>query len=190
MARGSVYPSEARSYADAKTGARVRQVTDQPCIHHHPFFIVPAYDAAMARLVFVSHRSERPEIYAEDRASLRLVQLTQRADIAEYSLYPSRDGRWVYFTAGSGGYRVCTETQREEQLLDFGDLRLRERGMVADAMGTTALSLVAGHRRSFAGSPARFSRRARSSRAGSRAPIPADRRRGGPVAPGPGATDQ
>ena len=46
-------------------------------------------------------------------------------------------------SAGAGGYRVDTETQREEQLVDLGalgDIRLRERGMVADAMGTTALS--------------------------------------------------
>ena len=140
MARGSVYPSEARSFEDAKTGARLRQLTDQPCIHHHPFFIVPAYDDAMARLVFVSHRSGGSQIYAEDRDSGRLVQLTERADLAEYSIYPSRDGRWVYYTAGTGGYRVCTESQREEQLLDFADVNLRESGMVADAMGTTALS--------------------------------------------------
>ena len=143
MARGSVFPSESRSFTDAATGARIRQVTDQPAIHHHPFFFVPAYDDAMARLIFVSHRSGRPEIYAEDRESGRLVQLTERAGLAEYSIYPSHDGRYVYYTAGAGGYRVDTETQREEQLVNFsalGDIRLRERGMVADAMGTTALS--------------------------------------------------
>ncbi len=140
MARGRSYPPEARTFRDASTGARIRQVTDQPSIHHHPFFFVPAYDDAMARLIFVSHRSGRPEIYAEDRASGRLVQLTERAGLAEYSVYPAHAGRWVYYTAGTGGYRVCTETLREEQLLDFGDVRLREPGMVADAMGTTALS--------------------------------------------------
>ncbi len=143
MAPGSVFPSESRSFTDAATGALIRQVTDQPSIHHQPFFFVPAYDDAMARLVFVSHRSGRPEIYAEDRASGRLAQLTERAGLAEYSIYPSHDGRYVYYTAGAGGYRVNTETQREERLVDFsqlGDTRLRERGMVADAMGTTALS--------------------------------------------------
>ena len=143
MRRGSLYPSEARSFQDERTGASIRQVTDQASIHHHPFFIVPAYDDAMARLIFVSHRSGRPEIFAEERSSGKLVQLTERASIAEYSIYPSHDGRYVYFTAGTGGYRVHTETQREEQLVDLGDLGeilLRESGMVADAMGTTALS--------------------------------------------------
>lgn len=140
MARGSLYPSESRRFADARTGVTIRQVTDQPAIHHHPFFIVPAYDDAMARLIFVSHRSGQPEIYAEERATGTLVQLTERAGIAEYSLAPSHDGRYVYFTAGTGGFRVHTETFKEEHLLDFGAIRLREAGMVADAMGTTALS--------------------------------------------------
>lgn len=143
MARGSVFPSESRYFTDEATGARIRQVTAQPAIHHHPFFFVPAYDDAMARLIFVSHRSGRPEIYAEERDSGKLIQLTEREGLAEYSMYPSHDGRFVYYSAGAGGYRVDTETQREEQLVDFGalgDIRLRERGMVADAMGTTALS--------------------------------------------------
>lgn len=143
MARGTVFPSEARSFTDSATGARIRQVTDQACIHHHPFFFVPAYDDAMARLIFVSHRSGRPEIFAEERISGKLIQLTERAGIAEYSIYPSHDGRYVYFTAGSGAFRIETETQREDLLADLSELggaRLREAGMVADAMGTTALS--------------------------------------------------
>ncbi|MYD08850.1 MAG: hypothetical protein F4X02_02290 [Chloroflexi bacterium] len=143
MTRGSVFASESRYLTDEATGARIRRVTAHPSIHHHPFFFVPAYDGAMARLIFVSHRSGRPEIYAEDRDSGKLVQLTEREGLAEYSIYPSHDGRYVYYTAGAGGFRVDTETQREEQLVDLGalgDIRLRERGMVADAMGTTALS--------------------------------------------------
>ena len=140
MSRGRVFPSESRKFVDERTGVAIRQVTDQPAIHHHPFFIVPAYDDEMARLIFVSHRSGRAEIYAEDRETGRLVQLTERDGIAEYSIYPSHDGRYVYFTAGAAGYRVHTETQKEERLVDFGEIQMREAGMVADAMGTTALS--------------------------------------------------
>ena len=143
MPAGAVFPPEARSFRDEITGARIRQLTDAACIHHHPFFFVPAYDDGMNWLVFVSHRSGRPQIYAEERASGKLAQLTDREGIAEYSIYPSHDGRYVYFTAGQGAWRVNTETQREEQLADLGALggaRLREAGQVADAMGTTALS--------------------------------------------------
>jgi oligogalacturonide lyase len=140
MGRGNVYPAESKITEDARTGVRVRQVTDHEAIHHHPFFIVPAYDDAMQRLIFVSHRTGRAEIFAEERATGELVQLTDHAGIAEYSVYPAHDGRYVYFTAGSGAWRVDTMTYAEEQLVDFGQVAMREAGMVADAMGTTALS--------------------------------------------------
>ena len=140
MGRGQVFPAEAKIYEDSRTGVCVRQITDHASIHHHPFFIVPAYDDAMKRLIFVSHRTGRPEIFAEERATGDLVQLTDHEGIAEYSVYPSHDGQYVYFTAGPGAWRVDTTTYEEEQLVDFGDVAMRESGMVADAMGTTALS--------------------------------------------------
>ena len=67
MARGKIYPSASICFKDETTGVRIRQITNQASIHHHPFFIIPAYDDAMQRLIFVSHRTGRPEIFAEDR---------------------------------------------------------------------------------------------------------------------------
>lgn len=125
---------------DEKTGAKIRQVTNHPSIHHQPFFLVPAYDEAMRWLVFTSERSGHPQIFVEERASGELIQLTDRQDIADFSIYPSHDGRYVYFTAGSGGWRVTIETCEEELLIDLGQVQMREEGMVAAAMGTTALS--------------------------------------------------
>ncbi len=140
MARGQLWPAESFVYTDSETGLTIRQVSNHPSIHHHPFFIVPAYDDAMRHLVFVSHRTGRPEIFAEDRISGNLVQLTERTNLAEYSVYPSHNGKYVYFTAGSSAWRVDIDSLKEEKLVDFGEVALREKGMVADAMGTTALS--------------------------------------------------
>lgn len=140
MGKGSVYPPEGKTYRDRRSGALIRQVTSHPSIHHHPFFFVPAWDGAMSRLYFVSHRTGRPEIYAELRASGEIVQLTERAGLAEWSVYPSHDGRYVYFTAGTGVWRLHVESGAEEQLAEFGDVEMREKGMVGAAMGTTALS--------------------------------------------------
>ena len=53
-------PPEGNTFTDPRTGARVRQVTNHPSIHHHPFYYLPAYDDAMTRLFFVSHRTGRP----------------------------------------------------------------------------------------------------------------------------------
>lgn len=147
MAKGQCYPAEAKFMMDERTGARIRQITNHPSIHHHPFFMIPAYDDAMHWLVFASERTGSPQLFAEVRATGELLQLTDRPDLSDWSIHPSRDGRYVYFTAGSGGWRVNLETQEEEQLVDFAELAastagvaMREQGMVAAALGTTALS--------------------------------------------------
>ena len=64
--KGSVHQPESRSFVDPATGAAVRQVTSHPSIHHHPFYYLPAYDDAMQWLVFVSHRTGVPQIFAEE----------------------------------------------------------------------------------------------------------------------------
>jgi oligogalacturonide lyase len=140
VTKGQHYPAESRCETDARTGVTIRQVTSAPAIHHQPFFYIPAYDDAMRWLVFVSHRTGSPQIFVEERASGNLIQLTDRPDLAEWSVHPAHDGRYVYFTAGAGAWRVSTTTYAEEQLADFGAVTMREPGMVAAAMGTTTLS--------------------------------------------------
>jgi len=138
--KGRVLPPEARTFRDRASGARIVQVTTHPSIHHHPFFFVPPWDDAMRRLIFVSHRTGRPELYARIEDDGRIVQLTDRGDIAEWSLHPSHDGRFVCFVAGTGAWRLDLDTFVEEKLADFGGAEMRERGMVGAAMGTTTLS--------------------------------------------------
>jgi len=135
-----VWPPEARWLRDEATGARIRQVTSHPSIHHHPFFFVPPWDRAMRRLVFVSHRTGRPQLFAEEAGSGRLVQLTDRDDLAEWSFFPAHGGAHVFFVAGTAAWRLDLETLAEDRLADFGAVEMRERGMVGAAMGTTALS--------------------------------------------------
>ena len=140
MAKGTLYPSESISLTDEKSGAVIRQVTDHPSIHHHPFFFIPAYDAALQRLFFISHRTGNPQVFCEDRQTGKLVQLTDRDDLHEWSVYPSRDGRHVFYTAGNGAWRLDLETLAEDELVNFGDAPMVAEGMVATSMGTTALS--------------------------------------------------
>jgi oligogalacturonide lyase len=139
--KGRVFPCESSTDIDPLTGIPVRQVTSHASIHHHPFYYLPAYDDALAWLVFVSHRTGQPQIFLEDRGTGRLLQVTDRDDLNEWSVHPSYDGRHVYFTAGCGGWRVSTGSGfREECLADFGDVPMIPPGMVGDAMGTTSLS--------------------------------------------------
>ena len=106
MAKGTVLPSEAHRFSDPETGRVIRQVTQHPSIHHHPFYYVPAYDDAMQWLFFVSHRTGTPQLFAERRETEELIQLTQRDDINEWSLQPSHDGNHLYFTTTTGGWRL------------------------------------------------------------------------------------
>jgi oligogalacturonide lyase len=138
--KGDRYRAEDRTMIDPNSQRRVRQVTNHPSIHHHPFFFVPAYDRAGSKLIFISHRNGAPQLFFEDRASGELVQVTDRADLAEWSIYPSPEGRFIYFTAGPGAWRVDLDDFSETQLADFGAVEMREKGMVGAAMGTTALS--------------------------------------------------
>lgn len=140
VTKGSVYPGEAVRFHDSATGVLIRQVTNFPAIHHHPFFMIPAYDDKMRRLYFISHRTGSAQIFAECRSSGELLQLTDRPDIAEWSVHPSHNGKYVYFTTGTGAWRVNVESLEEELLADFGNAAMREKGMVAAGMGTTALS--------------------------------------------------
>jgi oligogalacturonide lyase len=136
--KGRVLPAESRWLRDPATARRVRQVTSHPSIHHHPFFFVPPWDDAMRRLVFVSHRTGKPQLFCE--TDDRLVQLTERPDLAEWSFHPSHDGRFVVFVAGTQAVRLDLETLEEHVLADFGAVEMREKGMVGAAMGTTTLS--------------------------------------------------
>jgi oligogalacturonide lyase len=99
---------------------------------------VPPWDDAMRRLIFISHRTGSPQLFAEEGA--RLTQLTDRADLAEWSFHPSHDGRFVVFVAGTQAVRLDLESLQEQVLVDFGQVEMREKGMVGAAMGTTTLS--------------------------------------------------
>ena len=140
MSKGRIWPREDRWFEDPATGARMRQITSHPTIHHHPFFFVPPWDDRMQRLIFVSHRSGAAQLFAEDCPTGRLMQLTNRPDIAEWSLHPAYGGRYVVFVAGTAAWRLDLETLTEECLAEFGDVGMREAGMVGAAMGTTTLS--------------------------------------------------
>lgn len=140
MSKGKTYIPESRIFEGKKTNILIRQITNNPSIHHHPFFIVPAYDDNMNRMIFVSHRTGMPQIFAEDRATEKLIQLTERPDLNEWSVYPSHNGKFVYFTAGTGIWQLDLGSLKEQEIANFSSSRLREEGMVAAAMGTIALS--------------------------------------------------
>ena len=135
MSRGDVIKGSSSTYYDRETGARVRQVTDFPCINHHPFYYLRAFDDPMSILAFASLRTGRPEIYAEWQDDGRIMQLTERNGINDYSFQASPDGRYVYYTTADAAYMTEVSSCREEEVARFADF-----AGSATAAGTTTVS--------------------------------------------------
>lgn len=139
------YASQCKWIVDEATGRRVRQITDTPCIHHHPFFLIPAYDRAMDRLYFVSYRTGSPQIFAYNRREDCIEQFTQTENLNEWSVHPSADGQYVYYVADGCAMRVCVRTGQEQTLLTQKELTQTGGGRMNPGTtnltpGTTALS--------------------------------------------------
>ncbi len=140
MLKGKIYPDESKICLDYRTGSMIRQITTHRSTHHQPFFMIPAYDNAMQHLIFISHRTGSPQIFAEIKETRQLLQLTDRDDLSEWSVHPSRDGKYIYFVAGVGAWRIDMSSLKEELLVEFSSSKLKQEGMIAAALGTTALS--------------------------------------------------
>jgi oligogalacturonide lyase len=142
MGKGQLHPSETLWHTDAHTGARVRQVTSAPCIHHHPFFFVPAHDRGMRYLFFVSHRSGQAADLCRVACSGQLLQLTDHPDLIPWSLHPTHDGRHLLVHHRSAAPIGCDmDSLQEELLFAFEQQPNQVEGMVGAAMGTTTLSV-------------------------------------------------
>lgn len=102
--------------------------------------MIPAYADNGRYLVFVSHRTGKPQLYAQEEGSEDFIQLTDCDDLSEWSIHPSASEPYVYYTAGARARRVHIRSLAEETLVDLGDVAMKDAGMVAAAMGTTALS--------------------------------------------------
>ena len=94
----------------------------------------------MRRLIFVSCRTGLPQIFAEERSTGSLIQLTDRSDLSDWSIYPSHDGSAVFFTAGTSAWRLDLETLKERELVNFAVTERGEEGTVSPVAGTTGLS--------------------------------------------------
>jgi oligogalacturonide lyase len=130
------FAPEGEFVLDDEMGRKVRQVTNTAAIHQHPYIFDTAFDDGMRRLIYVSHRRGAAKIYAEERESGEIIQFTKIDKLVDWSFYPSHDGRYVYFTTDSSGWRVDTITGDLEHLVDFHEVV----GQGAKPSGTTALS--------------------------------------------------
>ncbi|MBQ7063400.1 MAG: PD40 domain-containing protein [Firmicutes bacterium] len=140
-----LFDSERRVITDVTTGRQVTQITNHESINHQPFFLIPAYDRAMKRLYFVSHRTGSPQVFAYNFGEDVIEQLSDVESLNEWSVHPSADGQFVYYVANGCAMRSFVETGESEVLLSGKDLAEIGGGKVNPGTspitpGTTAVS--------------------------------------------------
>jgi oligogalacturonide lyase len=95
MNAGKRWPAEWRTYADPISGAQVTQLTGFKGHSHHPYFTEHAWYGDGRKVVFISERYNKPDLYGVD---LETGEITQHTDLdpadgamGKYSANPARD---------------------------------------------------------------------------------------------------
>jgi oligogalacturonide lyase len=114
------------------TGAVVRQMTDQPAVHHHFYFTNPSFTPNGRFLLFVAYRTGWPNLFAAHGESGELYQLTEIEDLNPFSATPARDSARVFYTAGEEVRAVYLEGGDTEVVGSFPDASLGNCHLSAD----------------------------------------------------------
>lgn len=101
---------ERTEYRDEKTGARVIQLTNAPCINHPLYYLANSFSPDASELVFASNRKGRYDLYVVEIGSGNIRQLTDVDGIYPFSgnvvgedVFFTTDRGTVYRTVLSGG---------------------------------------------------------------------------------------
>ncbi|MFB0522990.1 MAG: TolB family protein, partial [Candidatus Bathyarchaeia archaeon] len=86
----------------------------------------------MSRLFFVSHRTRAPNLFSTETETGKMRQLTDRDDLNEWSAVPSRDGKWLYFTARNLVLRLNIDSLDEETVDCFQGFQAGNCSLSAD----------------------------------------------------------
>ena len=116
VSKGQRYSSEARETTDPDSGRRIRQVTNHPSIHHHPFFFVRAYDDAMTKMIFVSHRTGTPQSFAA--RSIKNVKCPRRCESLSFRFAEIRVAGYTDAQGGAKGASALS-TNRAKSVVKF-----------------------------------------------------------------------
>lgn len=142
--KGHQSPAEIRETRDAQTGARLWQVTDQPCINHNLYFLTSSFTPDGRGIVFASNRSGRMNFYRAGFPDGSITQLTDGDGIGGYSGVISAEGRRLYFTEGSVVRSLDLGDLCETVLAEFAGAGLGEVSVSADGSWLVCAAKIAG----------------------------------------------
>ncbi|MDF2668386.1 MAG: oligogalacturonide lyase [Paenibacillus sp.] len=114
MAKGTIWPSERKSYIDRLTGLEVTQLTDYKAHSHHLYFTESGWYDEGQRLLFISDRGNSTNLYSMHIESGLMTQLTDYPDndFLDACLLP--DGSAAFIKVGRCLVRLDLNSLEEE----------------------------------------------------------------------------
>jgi hypothetical protein len=91
---------EKTEFQDDKTGARVIQLTDEPCINHPLYYLANSFGPDSSELVFASNRNGRYDLYVVELLSGEIRQLSDVDGVYPFS--GNVVGGNVFYTTDKG----------------------------------------------------------------------------------------
>jgi hypothetical protein len=137
MAAHAEFPSEHRSFDDARSGRRIHQITAAPAISHPPYFLQRAFTPDGA-LIFTSFRTGSAQLFEVDFPGGPIRQLTVGAPIHAFSPAILPGGGELLFVRGGSVWALDRRSLRETCVVDFGAAQLGECSLSADGAWITA----------------------------------------------------
>ena len=112
-----ILPPEDRWITDPQTGQKIHQLTSHASIQHHPFFLSPAWDDSMQHIAVVSDRTGHNQLYLCRTSDYALIRISDVEEVDEWTVHPSRDGRYIYYHGDAKAIRTECSTGKSEVLL-------------------------------------------------------------------------
>lgn len=131
-AQGAAFPSEARTFQDGRTGARIVQLTAHPSIHHNLYFLTSSFTPDEKAVIVASYRSGRVDYFKIGFPDGPILQLTDEPGVHGYSGILSPGGDELLYTAGSRVRGVHLHTLKTRTLAEYPDGQLGELSISAD----------------------------------------------------------
>ena len=130
--KGDISPSEATSYVDAATAARVWQVTNAPAISHPSYFLQSSFVPGGRTIFFTSYRTGTAQLFEVELPDGAIRQLTDGPAIHAFSPALHANGRDIFFVRGGSVWAVDRVTLHERQVADFPSAQLGECSLSSD----------------------------------------------------------
>jgi oligogalacturonide lyase len=129
--RGARFDDETRELRDEATGRRVLQLTTEPSINHHLYFLTPSMTPDERALIFATYRTGRCEYFRRGFPEGETVQITEEGVHGYSGLITPEGGRLLY-TAGGSVRSLDLQTLAAETLAEYPGGQLGECSLSAD----------------------------------------------------------